>query len=90
MTDLLALTHATERDIDLLLVEEFLASPSFVEWVLTYIRAARSATIRKRAAQTVFCGRLRLKRRSHQSCCLAKMIIWLKRTVTPCRNDQSG
>lgn len=27
------LTHATERDIDLLLVEEFYASPSFVAWV---------------------------------------------------------
>ncbi|WP_136686025.1 PD-(D/E)XK nuclease family protein [Falsirhodobacter xinxiangensis] len=34
MTDLLVLTHATERDIDLLLVEEFLSSLPFARFVL--------------------------------------------------------
>lgn len=34
MTYIPTLTHATERDIDLLLVEEFATSPDFVRWFL--------------------------------------------------------
>lgn len=37
MTHMPTLTHATERDVDLLLVEEFAASPDFVAW---FARAA--------------------------------------------------
>jgi hypothetical protein len=37
------LTHATERDIDLLLVEELFASPDFVAWLL--VRASLPAQI---------------------------------------------
>jgi hypothetical protein len=35
MENLLTLTHATERDIDLLLVEELKCSPDFVRWLAT-------------------------------------------------------
>jgi len=37
MNDMLVLTHATERDIDLLLVEEFAASPLFISAILRSI-----------------------------------------------------
>ena len=40
MTDTPVLTHATERDIDLLLVEEFVASPPFAEAVMAAIGLA--------------------------------------------------
>jgi hypothetical protein len=42
------LTHATERDIDLLLVEELFASPGFVSWVATKVGlrdTVRSSTV---------------------------------------------
>jgi hypothetical protein len=37
VNDMLVLTHATERDVDLLLVEEFSASPTFVSAILKSI-----------------------------------------------------
>ncbi len=37
MKKMLTLTHATERDIDLLLIEEFVASKSFSSWFLSQL-----------------------------------------------------
>jgi len=33
----LTLTHATERDIDLLLIEELRCSPEFVKWLVGHV-----------------------------------------------------
>jgi hypothetical protein len=41
--DILTLTHATERDIDLLLVEEFKCSTDFVRWFTERVAAATKA-----------------------------------------------
>ena len=41
MTDVPTLTHATERDIDLLLVEELACSPDFVAWLLARAAGTR-------------------------------------------------
>ncbi len=43
MNEIPVLTHATERDIDLLLVEEFAASTLFASTVRTAVR--KSATV---------------------------------------------
>lgn len=59
------LTHATERDIDLLLVEELYASPAFVEWIAKRARlggSIKSSTVlhskrrtRNRREIDIFC-----------------------------------
>src|SRR5438046_4198730 len=43
--DILTLSHATERDVDLLLVEEFKCSPDFVRWFSGEIAAIVGASI---------------------------------------------
>lgn len=52
------LTHATERDIDLLLVEELFASPAFVEWI-----ASRAGVTTKIETSTVFHSKRRTRSR---------------------------
>lgn len=45
--DLLTLTHATERDVDLLLVEELTCSAEFVAWILRRVSSGdvRSSSV---------------------------------------------
>lgn len=45
MDEILTLTHAAERDIDLLLVEEFKSSPDFVRWFSGQVVAAIGGSI---------------------------------------------
>ncbi|OAH43794.1 hypothetical protein AX777_18435 [Sphingobium yanoikuyae] len=55
---ILTLTHATERDIDLLLVEELYASPRFVNWM-----CARAGVPQRIASATVLHSKRRTRSR---------------------------
>jgi hypothetical protein len=45
MDTILTLTHATERDVDILLIEELKCSPAFVRWFSGLVAAKTNTTI---------------------------------------------
>jgi len=66
--DILTLTHATERDIDLLLVEEFKCSPDFVRWFSHQVAAAVGASIHVGPSQVTHSRRRTHNRREIDIC----------------------
>ena len=70
------LTHATERDIDLLLVEELYASPAFVGWI-----AAQGGVLGQVETSTV----LHSKRRTRSQRESDIFVDWLRSHISVLR-----
>lgn len=63
MTEILTLTHATERDIDLLIVEELRCSEDFTSHVISLIAAKTGKSIPAGASQVIHSSRRMYNRR---------------------------
>ncbi len=72
MDNLLTLTHATERDIDLLLVEELKCSPHFVRWIIQKIAAKPVATTDFTSCEIIHSKRRMHNRREIDICVVLK------------------
>lgn len=68
MADILTFTHATERDVDLLLVEEFKCSPDFVRWFSGQVAAAVGASIPAASSRVTHSRRRTYNRREIDIC----------------------
>ena len=68
MENLLTLTHATERDIDLLLVEELKCSPNFVRWFVSKVQRGIHALPEFAASNVVHSKRRTHNRREIDIC----------------------
>ena len=72
MEELLTLTHATERDIDILLVEELQCSKSFVSWFLQLIGSQLQTTTAFSSSRVIHSRRRTHNRREIDICLVLK------------------
>jgi hypothetical protein len=68
MASIPVLTHATERDIDLLIVEELDCSPLFVSWIIRTIEAQIDRTLRYSLSDVIHSDQRTLHRRQIDIC----------------------
>jgi|SRR5579862_5956819 len=68
MDNILTLTHATERDVDLLLVEELKCSADFVRWFVNKVSAKAEAPIELAASDVTHSRRRTYNRREIDIC----------------------
>ncbi len=68
MDGILTLTHATERDVDLLLVEEFKCSPDFVRWLSVKVTKAMDSVIDFTLSDVIHSKRRTYNRREIDIC----------------------
>src|SRR5258706_15946841 len=72
MDNILTLTHATERDIDLLLVEELKCSPDFVRWLTNKIGSITGRSISLCVSEVTHSKRRTYNRREIDICLALK------------------
>jgi hypothetical protein len=72
MDQMLTLTHATERDVDLLLVEELRCSAAFVYWFVSQVAANTSTSLRYETSEVTHSKRRLHNRREIDICVTLK------------------
>lgn len=72
MDQMLTLTHATERDVDLLLVEELRCSAAFVRWLVSQVAANTNASFRYETSEVTHSKRRLHNRREIDICVTLK------------------
>jgi hypothetical protein len=73
MDDILTLTHATERDVDLLLVEELKCSADFVRWIVNRIAGVIGTSINFTSSDVMHSKRRTHNRREIDICLQLKV-----------------
>lgn len=68
MDQMLTLTHATERDVDLLLVEELRCSAAFVRWLVSQVVATANTALRYESSEVTHSKRRVHNRREIDIC----------------------